>query len=115
MVLNVFDDTCTHRITYLKLLTLTASGCDKIRSGQEGRQGGVMRGAVELTDDVRDAGAGARLWPAAQCPRGGAGAPVEATAADAPAADAAAATDHTRSADTRYHQQPYLLMERGSS
>lgn len=49
----------------------------------------------------RVAGAGARLQPAAQRARGRAGAPVEATAADAPAADAAAAADHTRPADTR--------------
>lgn len=39
---------------------------------------------------------------AAQRARGRAGTPVEAPAAAAPAADAAAAADHTRPEDTRY-------------
>lgn len=40
-------------------------------------------------------GAGTRVQPTAQRARGGAGASVEAPAAAAPAADAAATTDHT--------------------
>lgn len=48
-----------------------------------------------------DVGARARLQPTAQRPRGRAGEAVETFAATAAAADAAAATDHTRPEDAR--------------